>query len=40
MAVSMVVAWVSYECFEKYFLRLKRFWRSSREPATAARPRT
>lgn len=30
MAVSMGIAWVSYEYFEKYFLRLKRFWPSSR----------
>lgn len=26
MAASMAVAWLSYEYFEKYFLRLKRFW--------------
>ena len=30
MAASMAVAWLSYEYFEKYFLRLKRFWPSSR----------
>jgi peptidoglycan/LPS O-acetylase OafA/YrhL len=28
MGVSMVVAWLSYEYFEKFFLRLKRFWPS------------
>jgi peptidoglycan/LPS O-acetylase OafA/YrhL len=32
MAVSMAVAWLSYECFEKYFLQLKRFWPSSKKP--------
>jgi peptidoglycan/LPS O-acetylase OafA/YrhL len=36
MTVSMVVAWLSYEFFEKYFLQLKRFWPSSRDPATVA----
>jgi peptidoglycan/LPS O-acetylase OafA/YrhL len=36
MAVSTVVAWLSYEFFEKHFLRLKRFWPSSRAPAAAA----
>lgn len=30
MAASMAIAWLSYEYFEKYFLRLKRFWPSSR----------
>ena len=34
MAASMAIAWLSYEYFEKYFLRLKRFWPSSR-PAMA-----
>jgi len=29
MAASMVIAWVSYEWFEKYFLQLKRFWSPS-----------
>jgi peptidoglycan/LPS O-acetylase OafA/YrhL len=29
MAASMAIAWLSYEYFEKYFLRLKRFWPSS-----------
>jgi peptidoglycan/LPS O-acetylase OafA/YrhL len=38
MAVSMVIAWLSYEFFEKHFLRLKRFWPSSRAPAAAATP--
>jgi len=28
MALSMVVAWLSYELFEKHFLHLKRFWPS------------
>lgn len=28
MAVSMAVAWLSYEYFEKFFLQLKRFWSS------------
>jgi peptidoglycan/LPS O-acetylase OafA/YrhL len=36
MAVSMAVAWLSYEFFEKYFLRLKRFWSSSGKPIIAA----
>jgi peptidoglycan/LPS O-acetylase OafA/YrhL len=36
MGVSTVVAWLSYEFFEKHFLRLKRFWPSSRAPAAAA----
>jgi len=30
MAVSMAVAWISYEFFEKYFLQLKRYWPSRR----------
>jgi peptidoglycan/LPS O-acetylase OafA/YrhL len=29
MAASMVIAWLSYEYFEKYFLKLKRFWSSA-----------
>jgi peptidoglycan/LPS O-acetylase OafA/YrhL len=28
MAVSIVLAWLSYEYFEKHFLRLKRYWPS------------
>jgi peptidoglycan/LPS O-acetylase OafA/YrhL len=32
MAVSMAVAWVSYEFFESYFLQLKRFWPSTKKP--------
>jgi len=32
MAASIAVAWLSYEYFEKYFLRLKRFWPSSPPP--------
>ena len=41
MAASMAIAWLSYEYFEKYFLRLKRFWPSLRgataEEASALR---
>lgn len=33
MAVSMVVAWMSYELFEKHFLRLKRLWPSTSAPS-------
>jgi len=29
MAASMAIAWLSYEYFERYFLRLKRFWPTS-----------
>jgi peptidoglycan/LPS O-acetylase OafA/YrhL len=36
MSASMVMAWLSYEYFEKYFLQLKRFWPSSRQAATAS----
>ena len=32
IAASMVIAWLSYEYFEKYFLRLKRFWSASVQP--------
>jgi peptidoglycan/LPS O-acetylase OafA/YrhL len=35
IAVSMAVAWLSYEFFEKYFLQLKRFWPSSGKHAVA-----
>jgi peptidoglycan/LPS O-acetylase OafA/YrhL len=28
IAASVVLAWLSYECFEKHFLRLKRYWPS------------
>jgi peptidoglycan/LPS O-acetylase OafA/YrhL len=35
MAASMAVAWMSYEFFEKSFLRLKRFWPHSREPVAS-----
>jgi peptidoglycan/LPS O-acetylase OafA/YrhL len=38
ITVSIGVAWVSYEFFEKPFLRLKRFWPSSREPARTDDP--
>ena len=31
IALSMLVAWLSYEHFEKHFLRLKRFWPSAGE---------
>ena len=37
LALSMAVAWLSYECFEKHLLRLKRFWPSSHEKAGGAR---
>jgi peptidoglycan/LPS O-acetylase OafA/YrhL len=29
IAISIVLAWLSYEFFEKHFLRLKRYWPSS-----------
>jgi len=29
MAASMLIAWLSYEYFERYFLQLKRFWTST-----------
>lgn len=29
IAASMAIAWLSFEYFEKYFLRLKRFWPSA-----------
>ena len=29
IAASVALAWLSYECFEKHFLRLKRYWPSS-----------
>jgi peptidoglycan/LPS O-acetylase OafA/YrhL len=35
IAVSLAVAWLSYEYFEKPFLRLKRFWPSAQERAAA-----
>jgi peptidoglycan/LPS O-acetylase OafA/YrhL len=31
MTISIAVAWLSYEFFEKHFLQLKRFWPSSRK---------
>ncbi len=34
MTSSMMIAWLSYEYFEKYFLKLKRFW----SPAGTAPP--
>jgi peptidoglycan/LPS O-acetylase OafA/YrhL len=37
IAASMAVAWLSYEAFEKHFLRLKRFWPSAAGPAAVAR---
>jgi peptidoglycan/LPS O-acetylase OafA/YrhL len=37
MAVSMAVAWLSYELFEKHLLRLKRFWPSSSGAAPESR---
>jgi peptidoglycan/LPS O-acetylase OafA/YrhL len=33
MAISIVVAWASYEYFEKHFLALKRFWPAARDRA-------
>jgi peptidoglycan/LPS O-acetylase OafA/YrhL len=39
MAVSMVVAWLSYELFERHFLQLKRLWPTGRELAPAAESR-
>jgi peptidoglycan/LPS O-acetylase OafA/YrhL len=35
IVVSMAVAWLSFEYFEKPFLRLKRFWPSAQERAAA-----
>jgi peptidoglycan/LPS O-acetylase OafA/YrhL len=35
IGLSMAVAWVSFEYFEKPFLRLKRFWPSAQERAAA-----
>jgi peptidoglycan/LPS O-acetylase OafA/YrhL len=35
IALSMAVAWLSYEFFERYFLQLKRLWPSSGRPAIA-----
>jgi peptidoglycan/LPS O-acetylase OafA/YrhL len=32
MAASMAIAWLSYEYFEKYFLRLKRLWSAVPQP--------
>jgi peptidoglycan/LPS O-acetylase OafA/YrhL len=32
MAVSMAIAWLSYELFEKHFLRLKRLWPTTGAP--------
>jgi peptidoglycan/LPS O-acetylase OafA/YrhL len=32
MAASMAIAWLSYEYFEKYFLRLKRLWSPAPQP--------
>jgi peptidoglycan/LPS O-acetylase OafA/YrhL len=36
IALSIAIAWLSYELFEKHFLRLKRFWPSSREPVAVS----
>ncbi len=35
MALSMALAWLSYEYMEKHFLRLKRFWPSPKSAAVA-----
>jgi peptidoglycan/LPS O-acetylase OafA/YrhL len=40
IALSMAVAWLSYEFFEKRFLGLKRFWSSSRQRKAAAARRS
>ena len=37
IAASMAVAWLSYEAFEKHFLRLKRFWPSASGAGAVAR---
>lgn len=37
MAVSMLVAWLSYEYFEKKFLGLKRYWSASRDAGPSGR---
>ena len=37
IAVSMVIAWLSYEYFEKYFLGLKRYWSPAHDAAPSAR---
>lgn len=37
MAISIVVAWLSFEYFEKYFLRLKHFWSASDALAPSSR---
>lgn len=36
MAASLVIAWLSYEYFEKYFLQLKRFWPAAGSARTLA----
>jgi peptidoglycan/LPS O-acetylase OafA/YrhL len=38
IALSLAVAWLSYEAFEKRFLRLKRRWPSSRRASAAPMP--
>jgi peptidoglycan/LPS O-acetylase OafA/YrhL len=38
MAISMAIAWLSYEFFEKYFLQLKRLWPSGRTSCTERLP--
>ena len=37
IAASVVVAWLSYELFEKHLLRLKRFWPSANERSDTGR---
>ena len=38
IAASLVVSWLSYECFEKHFLRLKQYWPSSKPRQLDSRP--
>jgi peptidoglycan/LPS O-acetylase OafA/YrhL len=38
MGISLLVAWLSYEAFEKYFLQKKHLWPSTRKPAVLPGP--
>lgn len=38
IAVSLAIAWLSYELFEKHFLRLKRLWPASGRPGRVDGP--